>query len=218
MGRPGRSAVRKPSFWRRGGFTWFVRIWICKPPLSYGVLDSCRPESVTQYLFRSWGWECHSGVSCSEGAGFQDGAVEHIHCTLLAPILDGVGTAAHVDVSYIEYRFVHLFGTCQDYRVCFDRGHRLIIKRGTEGLMADQSPRDQPEGSDQSSSPTVPRLNMLQTIPNNLCERDSRQIFFHQCCSVLSGPLRQENNLFGPSIRETEIEHVPGWRWRVSAM
>ena len=37
--------------------------------------------------------------------------------------------------------------------------------------MADQSPRAVgpragPEGFDQSSSPTVPRLNMLQTIPN----------------------------------------------------
>ena len=36
--------------------------------------------------------------------------------------------------------------------------------------MADQSPRDQPEGFDQSSSPTVPRLNMLQTIPNKFLD------------------------------------------------
>ena len=28
-------------------------ISISKPPFSYGALDSCRPVSVTQYLFRS---------------------------------------------------------------------------------------------------------------------------------------------------------------------
>ena len=48
--------------------------------------------------------------------------------------------------------------------------------------MANQSPRDQPEGFDQSSSPTVPRLNILQTIPHNIFK--FRIAFF---LSVISG-------------------------------
>ena len=59
---------------------------------------------------------------------------------------------------------------------------KKIIKRGTEGLMADQSPRDQPEGS---SSPTVPRLNMLQTIPNNFFDFEFNRFILWVISSVV---------------------------------
>ena len=51
--------------------------------------------------------------------------------------------------------------------------------------MADQSPRDQPEGFDQSSSPTVPRLNMLQTIPNNFFDLEFNRFILWVISSVV---------------------------------
>ena len=51
--------------------------------------------------------------------------------------------------------------------------------------MADQSPRDQPEGFDQSSSPTVPRLNMLQTIPNNFLDFEFNRFILWMISSVI---------------------------------
>ena len=51
--------------------------------------------------------------------------------------------------------------------------------------MADQSPRDQPEGFDQSSSPTVPRLNMLQTIPNNVFDFEFNRFILWVISSVV---------------------------------
>ena len=51
--------------------------------------------------------------------------------------------------------------------------------------MADQSPRDQPEGFDQSSSLTVPRLNMLQAIPNNFLDFEFNRFILWVISSVV---------------------------------